>query len=415
MSDATMPLFAAEAVKVLSVSELTAAVKGTLEDGFHSVWVSGEIAALSRPPSGHVYLTLKDSGAQLGAIIWRSVMFRLPFEPAVGMEVIVRGGLNVYAPKGEYRLHIDEMQPKGLGARELALRQLKEKLHKLGYFDARRKKPLPRFPRRIGLVTSASGAAVRDMLEILGRRWPVAEVWVCATRVQGNGAANEIAAALRLLGRMAGLDVIIVGRGGGSTEDLWAFNSEVVAQAIFQCRFPIVSAVGHEIDVTIADLVADFRAATPSEAAERTTPDLRDLLKEFRDFRERLRIKIVRRFELSKARLADLEQRRTFRLPFERIRDGERRIDDWGERLERSIQQKITRARDQLQSRAARLETLSPLNVLGRGYSLTRRVADLTVVRTPDQVRSGDMVVTQLQQGRLFSRVEDGPVNPGPP
>jgi exodeoxyribonuclease VII large subunit len=208
------------------------------------------------------------------------------------------------------------------------------------------------------------------------------------------------------------VDVIIVGRGGGSSEDLWAFNEEIIAQAIFHSRVPVVSAIGHEIDVTIADLVADFRAATPSEAAERATPDLRSMLEGLRDLHTQMRAKVVRRLELATARLGEVTQRRAFRLPLERIRDGERRIDDHSERLQRALRQKLVRAHELLQGKAARLETLSPLNVLGRGYSLTRRAADLNVVRRPDQVRPGDRLVTQLEGGRIFSRVEDEPVNP---
>ncbi len=386
--DEVMPLFASEnEAKILSVSELTSAVKSTLQDGFPSVWVSGEISAISRPASGHVYLTLKDANAQIGAVIWRSNVSRLRFDPKVGTEVLARGGLSVYAPRGEYKLHIEEMQPKGLGARELALRELKEKLQKLGYFDPRRKKSLPRFPRRIGLITSASGAAVRDMLEILGRRWPLADVWLCATRVQGIGAREEIVDAITRLNRIRGADVIIVGRGGGSADDLWAFNEEMVAHAIFQSRIPVVSAVGHEIDVTIADLVADFRAATPSEAAERVTPDGRALREGLKDFHQQLQSRILRRLEMARLRLTELGERRALRQPLERIRDHDRRIDDWNERLGRCIKQKLIRMREHMAAQAARLDTLSPLNVLGRGYSLTRRADDLSVVRSPDQVR----------------------------
>src|SRR5205807_4700814 len=235
------------------------------------------------------------------------------------MEIIARGRLTVYVPRGEYQLQVEELQPKGLGALELALRQLKEKLLKLGYFAAERKKPLPRFPRRVALVTSASGAAVRDILEILGRRWPAVEAWVCPVRVQGDGAAEEIAAAIRLLNRVAAVDVMIVGRGGGSVEDLWAFNAECVARAIFESRIPVVSAVGHEIDLTIADLVADCRALTPSEAAERVVPDRAEVLEWLTGLEGRFRALLRRSLEVSRTRLADLAGRPCFRRPLERI------------------------------------------------------------------------------------------------
>src|SRR5437870_2504419 len=217
--------------KVLTVSELNHQVKALVEDGFRTVWVSGEVSDVKRHASGHMYLCLKDSEAQVRAAMWRSAALRVRFDVKVGMEVIARGRLTVYVPRGDYQLQVEELQPKGIGALELALRQLKEKLLKLGYFAPERKKPLPRFPRRVALVTSASGAAVRDMLEILGRRWPAVETWICPVRVQGDGAAEEIAAAVRLLNRLRMVDVMIVGRGGGSTDDLWAFNAECVARA----------------------------------------------------------------------------------------------------------------------------------------------------------------------------------------
>lgn len=407
MTDALTP----EGVKILSVSELTQAVKDVLEDGFASVWVAGEISNLARPSSGHVYLMLKDGGAQLRSVLWRGVAMRLRFDVHDGLEVIARGRLSVYQPRGEYQLVVEELQPKGLGALELALRQLREKLFQLGYFAPERKKPLPQFPRRVALVTSPTGAAVRDMLEILGRRWPPLEVWVCPVRVQGNGAAQEIAAALRLLDQLSAADIIIVGRGGGSAEDLWAFNEECVAQAIFGSRIPVVSAVGHEIDVTIADLVADRRALTPSEAAELVVPNRLELAESLRGLHEQLRGALWQRLELARSRLRDLAERRAFRLPFEQVHDGARRVDDLAERLRRAARQRVARARDSLSAQAARLESLSPLNVLARGYSLTRRETDQMVVRHPGQVRAGDRLTTDVQHGRIWSRVEDAPAS----
>jgi exodeoxyribonuclease VII large subunit len=411
-----------DSVKILSVSELTREVKGLLEDGFPSVWVAGEVSNVARPSSGHVYLSLKDGGAQLRGVLYRGIALRLRFDLRDGQEVVVRGRLSVYAPRGEYQLVIEELQPKGIGALELALRQLKEKLFRLGYFAPERKKPLPRFPRRLALVTSPSGAAVRDMLEILTRRWPAAEVCVCPVRVQGEGAAAEIAQAIGRLndlhtrGALA-VDVMIVGRGGGSTEDLWAFNEECVARAIFQSRIPVVSAVGHEIDVTVADLVADCRALTPSEAATRVVPDSREMFQNLRDAEGRLRDCLLQRLELARRRLADLSRRPAFRMPLERVRERERRLDDWGERLARAGRQRLATARERLGAHAARLETLSPLNVLGRGYSVSRREADLVVVRSPDQIKPGERLLTLVQHGRIFSRVEEAaacPAQAGP-
>ena len=394
-------------VKVFTVGELTREVKGVVEDGFPAVWVAGEVSNLSRPTSGHIYLTLKDAESQLGAVVWRTTALKVRFELTEGMDVVARGRLSVYVPRGQYQLLVDELHPKGIGALELALRQLKEKLARLGYFAPQRKKPLPKIPRRVALVTSPSGAAIRDMLEVFGRRWPALEVWVCPVRVQGEGASEEIAAAIRLLNRLDGIDVMIVGRGGGSTEDLWAFNAESVARAIFESRIPIVSAVGHEIDLTIADLVADCRALTPSEAAERVVPHRDELLETLQITEAQLRTYLLRQLEKAKARVDELRQRRCFRLPLEKVHEFQRRLDDWCERIERATRQRLAQWRRQVETQAARLDGLSPLNVLGRGYSLTRREADGIVVRSVAQVQPGDRLLTRVQHGSIISRVEE--------
>jgi exodeoxyribonuclease VII large subunit len=398
--------------KVLTVGELTRAVKGLLEEAFTSVWVSGEVSNLARPASGHIYLSLKDADAQLRAVIWRSVALRLRFDPVDGQEVIARGRMTVYPPRGDYQFAIEELHVKGVGAQELALRQLKEKLFRLGYFAPERKKPLPRFPRRLALLTSPTGAAVRDMLEILTQRWPTTEVWVCPVRVQGEGAAETIAAALGVLNRLhrsgsLPLDVAILGRGGGSAEDLWEFNAECLAHAIFASDIPIVSAVGHEIDLTIADLVADYRALTPSQAATVVTPDVTELWQGLLETEARLRSALLGRVEQAKQRLDDLATRRAFRLPLEHIHDQEQRLDDWGERLRRSVRQRLTLAKERVEATAGRLESLSPLNVLSRGYSLTRREADHTLLRHAEHVQPGDRLVTTVQHGTIVSRVEE--------
>jgi exodeoxyribonuclease VII large subunit len=393
-------------VKVLSVSDLTNQVKGVLEEGFAAVWVSGELTRITKHQSGHWYFSLKDAGAVLPAVMFRGNNQRVRFDPKDGMEVIARGSLNVYPPQGKYQLKVEELIPKGLGAQEAALRQLKEKLAAKGYFRPDRKRPLPRYPYRVALVTSPTGAAVRDMLEILGRRWPTTEIWICPVRVQGDAAATEIASAFALLNRVAGVDVIILGRGGGSTEDLGAFNDERVADAVFNSRIPVVAAIGHEIDVTIADLVADMRALTPSEAAERVVPDRVELLKLLADSDSRLRELLSARLESAHRRLTDFAERRVFNRPLERIQVAEQRLDELGERLNRSWRQRLAQWQQRIQATAGRLETLSPLNVLSRGYSLTKRASDQKVVRTADQVQPGDLLVTILQRGQVTSRAE---------
>jgi exodeoxyribonuclease VII large subunit len=407
------PVFPPPGVKVLTVGELTRAIKGLLEEGYSSVWVEGEVSNLSRPSSGHQYMTLKDDEAPLSAMLYRGIALRMKFDLKDGMRVIARGRLTVYMPKGEYQFLIEEVQPKGIGPLELALRQLKEKLSLRGWFDPKRKKKLPRIPRRVVLVTSPTGSAVRDMLEILARRWPAAEVWVCPVRVQGEGAAGEIAAALAGLNRLhaqgrAAIDVLILGRGGGSLEELWAFNEECVAQAIHASRIPVVTGVGHEDDLTIADLVADLRALTPSEAAERVVPNRAEVLAWLEGLEGRFRTRLLRGLELARARLDDLAGRPAFRRPLDRLREEGRRLDEWAQRLRRGIDRRLENAGQRLQAQAARLEGLSPLGVLARGYSLTRREADGAVVRAAGEVRPGDRVVTLLGEGQIVSRVEAG-------
>lgn len=399
-------------VEVLTVGAITRDVQRLIEDTFRRVWVTGEVSNAKRHSSGHIYLTLKDSEASLKAVIWRSVAMRLRFEPRDGMEIIARGRLSVYPPQGVYQFNIEELQPKGIGAQELALRQLREKLFKLGYFAPERKKPLPRYPRRIALVTSATGAAVRDMLEILVRRWPIAEFWVCPVRVQGDGAAESIAGAVAHLNHMhrgggLSLDVIILGRGGGSSEDLWAFNEECLAHAIFRSIVPIVSAVGHEIDITTADMVADVRALTPSQAATMVTPDRAEVLAGLTDLEARLRMGLIELVEHRRRRLNELAGRPAFRMPLERVRAEEQRLDNWSERLSRATRQRVARAREKLEACAGQLESLSPLNVLARGYSLTRKEADRVVVRDPLQVQPGDRLVSTVEHGQIISRVEE--------
>jgi exodeoxyribonuclease VII large subunit len=376
--------------------------------------VEGEVSNLARPGSGHIYLTLKDDVAPLKAVMYRGVALRLRFDLRDGMKVIARGRLTVYEPRGEYQLQIEELQPKGIGPLELAFRQLKEKLFALGYFEPRRKRQPPRFPRRIALLTSPTGSAVRDMLEILSRRWPATEVWIRPVRVQGDGAAVEIAAALVELNRISPaevhpdhcIDVIILGRGGGSLEDLWTFNEEVVAHAVFRSRIPVVSGVGHEDDLTIADLVADVRALTPSEAAERVVPDQAEILAWLGEIRGRLRMLLLRSVQAARERLLDLSDRRCFRSPLERIKERREYLTRWEERLTRAARQRLARGQESLGSLAGRLEALSPLNVLARGYSLTRK-EDGSVVRSAQQVQPGDRIFIHLERGSLVGRVEE--------
>ncbi|HET6880673.1 MAG TPA: exodeoxyribonuclease VII large subunit [Pirellulales bacterium] len=393
--------------RVWSVTELTAKIKDLLEGQFQSVWVSGEISNFSRPQSGHCYFTLKDDKAQIRAVLWRTSALRLKFELEDGIEVICQGDLDVYAPRGSYQLVVRQLEPKGLGALELALRKLKERLAAEGLFEAARKRPLPKFPRRVAFVTSPTGAAIRDFLEVLRRRWKGVDVLVVPTRVQGDGAAREIAAAIELVNRLSEpVDCLVVGRGGGSLEDLWAFNEEPVVRAIYASRIPVISAVGHEIDVTLADLVADVRALTPSEAAELVVPAAEEINIALRRQQQRLLLALRRRAAASRRQLEWLAARRAFRKPFDLIHDRQRRLDELATRATRTVRQRLLAARRTLDSCSVHLESLSPLGVLGRGYSLTQHLQDGRLVRDAATLSPGDLLSTRFACGRALSRVE---------
>jgi exodeoxyribonuclease VII large subunit len=402
-----LPFEPAAAERVLSVSELTLKIKGLLESTFSAVWVAGEVCDLARPQSGHVYLTLKDAGAQLPGILWRSTASRVRFELRDGLEVICRGHLDVYAPRGRYQLIVDRIEPKGIGALELALRQLHEKLAREGLFDAGRKRPLPRFARRVAVVTSPTGAAIRDFLEVLRRRWAGIDVLVVPVRVQGEGAAEEIAAAIRLVNRLrVPADCLAVIRGGGSLEDLWAFNEEVVVRAIVGSGVPVVTGIGHEIDVTLADLAADLRALTPSEAAERIAPSADEIVLGLGQYGRRMAGAIRSRLAAARGRWQAVAGHRVFRRPLDRLRDLAGRLDELEGRAARAARNRLGRGRDRLEAAAARLESLSPLAVLGRGYSITLREPDGHPIRDAAALEPSQVLRTRFARGQSLSRVE---------
>jgi len=391
---------------LLTVSQLTRQIKDAVEGNFPIVWVVGEVTNCTRAGSGHVYLTLKDDAAQIRAVVWRNTAARLKFDLRDGLEVVASGPIEVYEARGTYQLIVEQLLPQGMGALELAFRQLCEKLSAQGLFAAERKRKLPRFPRRIALVTSPTGAAVRDMLQVITRRWGAADIVVVPVAVQGEGAAEQIAAAIRMVHLIPGVDVVIAGRGGGSLEDLWAFNEEVVARAIFDCQIPVVSAVGHEIDVTVADLVADVRALTPSEAGEFIVPHHEEVRSELARLEQHLAQALRSQAATARARLESLGSRRVLTRPLERLHELARRIDELEMRGRRAIMNRLVLARQQLATAGGRLEALSPLKVLERGYSVTRLVPSGAVVRSSSQVSPGDILETLLQSGRLTSRVE---------
>jgi exodeoxyribonuclease VII large subunit len=390
----------------LTISQLTACLKGMIEESFPPLWVEGEISNLSRPRSGHLYMTLKDSGAQIRAVMWASTAAKLPFDLCEGQAVIGFGSLEVYAPQGTYQLILRKIEPQGVGALQLAFEQLKARLAEEGLFDADRKLSLPRFPRRIALVTSPTGAAVQDFLQVALRRWPHLDVTVIPAKVQGLGAAGTIVAGIQAAHRLRpAVDVIVVGRGGGSLEDLWCFNEESVVRAIAASRLPIVSAVGHEIDVTLSDFAADVRALTPSEAAERVVSEWASIQESLRTLAQRMEKPIRQRLAYHREQLRHLASRAAFTRPFQQIHDRSRRLDELDHRGRQAIFRLLAERKRQLQQHAAALSALSPLAVLARGYSVTQRTDTGAVITRSDQVDAGAELRTQTTAGSITSVV----------
>ncbi|TWT99766.1 Exodeoxyribonuclease 7 large subunit [Botrimarina colliarenosi] len=391
----------------LSVAALTVGIKETLESGFPDVWVAGEVSNFSRPSSGHCYFTLKDDAAQIRAVMWRGSAARLRFDLHDGLELVCHGSVDVYAPRGSYQLVVNEAQPRGVGALELQLQKLREKLAAEGLFDRARKRPLPAFPRRIAFVTSPTGAAIRDFLQVLSRRWRGVDVLVIPARVQGEGAAVEIAAGIRAANRLRpALDALVVGRGGGSLEDLWCFNEEAVVRAIAASEIPVISAVGHEIDVTLSDLVADVRALTPSEAAERVAPSGDEITQRLQTLSGRLHGAARRRVALGHERVARAARSRPFARPHAMLQDTARRLDDLDRAANRAVGRQVERGRARLGAIAGKLDSLSPLGVLHRGYSLTTDQQG-KLVRSASEVSVGDRLTTRLARGEVVSIVDD--------
>lgn len=396
---------ASEREEILTVSALTRRIKHLLEGEYPRVWVEGEVSRLTPATSGHIYFTLKDPGAVLDVVVWRATATRLSFLPQDGDKVIVSGEITVYEPRGRYQLVASSIRPAGTG--DLA-RQLEERVARLraeGLFDLEHKVPLPPFPMVIGIATSPAGAAIHDIVTVLRRRAPWVQLVLSPCRVQGEGAADEIAQAIERLDRWGGCDVILVGRGGGALEDLWAFNEERVARAIFACQTPIVSAVGHEIDVTIADLVADVRAATPTEAAERVAPDRGRILQLLADLRLRLSHALSRRLEEARQQYRVLLRSHALRRPQLLIAVRRQRLDDLFEELYHALTKSLDQKKQQYALLSARLQDLSPLSVLARGYSVTSRAANGEILRHAHQLTPGEEVVTRLAEGSFVSQV----------
>ncbi len=437
--------------EVLTVSGLNARVRGLLEEALPPLWVEGEISNLRRYPSGHTYFTLKDAAAQISAVLFRGHAQALRFRPGDGMKVLARGRVGLYEARGTYQIVVDALEPAGLGALQMALEQLKARLLAEGLLDAARKRPLPALPRRIGIVTSPEGAAIRDILRVLKRRFANVQVLIAPARVQGAEAAPEVAAALRALNRIGDLDVLIVARGGGSIEDLWAFNEEVVARAIASSRIPVISAVGHETDVTLADLVADVRAPTPSAAAEMVVVSKIEMALRIASLRKRLLLATRLRIGDRRHRLEAAGADRALGLVRTRVRDAVLAVDEWDERLRRrlvahlvdarhhlevlmqrmaparladrvrergqrlrdlrgrlssAVGNRRTRAADRIAAGAGRLEALSPLAVLARGYAICYDSSG-GILKDARAARPGSAIRVRLHRGRLACEVRE--------
>lgn len=394
--------------QVPSVSQLTRRIRGQIENTFMDVWVKGEISNFRKPVSGHAYFLIKDATAQLKAVMFRGALSKVKFQLKDGMEILLHGNLTVYEARGEYQIVADTMEPVGVGALQLAFEQLKAKLAKEGLFDPKKKKPLPYLPKRIAMVTSATGAAVRDVLKVLDRRFPNLEFFVIPANVQGEKAAPDIVTGI-LRARQWNkehpekkIDVLIVGRGGGSLEDLWPFNEEIVARAIFDCDIPVISAVGHEIDFTIADFVADLRAPTPSAAAEIVIPRLEDLTNQVNLQKGRLTLAMKKSLQQIRLHASHL----TGRLldPRQKIRNMRENFRLLSQKLHTAMHTNIRFGRTRWESLTQLLNGLSPLQVIGRGYTITE-TANGTIVRRTDEVQVGKEIMTRVTNGKIVSQV----------
>jgi len=438
--------------EVYSVARLNREVRQLLESGFARIWVEGEVSNLARPPSGHLYFTLKDAGAQVSCALFRNRATRLGFQVENGSQVLVQAAASLYEARGNYQLIVNHLEEAGDGALRRAFEQLKQRLHTEGLFDAEHKRALPAWPRCIGVVTSPTGAAIRDVLTVLKRRFPAIPVIVYPTLVQGEQAARQIVAALQTADRRAECDVLLLTRGGGSLEDLWPFNEESVARAVHACELPVVSAVGHEIDVVISDFVADQRAATPSAAAELLSPDRTQILARFAQLQQHLDVRMRRTLQQRRQRLDWLLLRARQCAPGRRLQQQAQRLDELHQRLGRAWQHTRVRRQSHFEALCARLrqqnpgtrlqhlraftaqlaqrlkyciniqlsvqreklagasralDTISPLATLQRGYSITLAAATGKVVHRAAEVTVGDLLETRLAHGRVVSQVRE--------
>ena len=367
---------------IYTVSQLTSSIKIVLEDSFRNLWVEGEISNF-KAVAGHFYFTLKDDKSELKCVFFKSSNEKIKFEMKDGMQVLCCGKISIYEQRGVYQLYVAKIEPKGVGELQLAFEQLKEKLFKEGLFDEAHKKPIPLLPERIGIVTSITGAAIRDILHVLNKRFSNVEIIINPVKVQGDGAKEEIASAIEEFNRLGNVDVMIVGRGGGSLEDLWAFNEEIVARAIYNSKIPVISAVGHEIDWTISDFVADMRAPTPSVAAE---------------------IVIAKKSELAD-RLEEIEKKITL-FPMDMIKECEQRLDEIEEGMVLRFRHYIELKGENFKLLSEKLGILSPVGILDRGYSISFKLPDRKIIKNSKDIKKGNLIETRVSKGSFVSKIE---------
>lgn len=393
--------------KVYSINELNNYVKNVLDSdsNLRQILVSGEISNYKAHYSGHLYMTLKDEASSVKAVMFAGNASKLRFTPENGMKVLVLGTVSLYPRDGSYQLYINSMQPDGVGALSVAFEQLKIKLSKEGLFDATHKKKIPAFPEKIGVVTSATGAAIQDIFNVLSRRYPVAEVVVRPAQVQGDGAAEDIARAIEEFNALNGADVLIVGRGGGSIEDLWAFNEEIVARAVYNSKIPVISAVGHETDYTICDFVADLRAPTPSAAAELAVPDIVELTNDLLKLRQQMITFVKNRINEERTRISAIEKSGALKDPISKLNESKRNLLYLNERINDLTLACIDRNKLQFSSLVGKMNTLSPLGVIARGYAIVKKGEE--ILTKADDINIGDAINIKLADGSVKASVTE--------
>ncbi|MBI1823857.1 MAG: exodeoxyribonuclease VII large subunit [Nitrospirae bacterium] len=443
-------LFSFSEKTVYTISGLNALIKNELEEAFSNLWLEGEVSNLRIPQSGHCYLTLKDERSQVKAIVFKSTLKGIKFIPKEGQQLLCSGRITVYEPRGEYQIVLESVEPKGVGALQLAFEQLKEKLRLKGWFEQGRKREIPAFPRRIGIVTSPTGAAIRDMLQIIERRHPAVNILIYPVPVQGAEAPSAIAHAIEEMNQIGGIDVLIIGRGGGSLEDLWAFNEETVAEAVFKSAIPVISAVGHETDVTIADFVADLRAPTPSAAAELVVKNHLDLIESIRsaqsrlvtscqrnlegirkefekvqlrilsprkliesysqkcdDYLERLSVAVLRTVAARRTEFESFCDRLDYQNPAENLKRLEVEVKGLIDRLVNQAKHRLLYRRKEIEALVSNLGTLGPLDILRRGYSITRKLPERSILKSNREVRKEESVEIILAEGKVEARITE--------